>query len=265
MPDPVQKIFNHVRLSDGSLAEVRDDTKAPIDNPAFNGKMSLGTYHAADTPLEEWVPGKQYQEGDAVQHEGVGYVCIVPSANDEWIEEHWMSVPYITNERTAFVIGNGTDAQHRSNAMRVDEEGNQYLAGDVFVHSNAAGTTGNKLLTQDTLAELVDLDLDYNAIIKVQDEEPEEEETKIWLPETQASGIRLPTMEDFDALIKVQDEEPEEEDNKIWIPETSPAGLQVPTYAEFSELESNLQSTINSYGLSVVNGELCISFEEVSA
>lgn len=52
------------------------------------------------------------------------------------------------------IVGNGTDANTKSNARTLDWNGNERLAGDLYVHADDDGTGGDKVATEDDLDEL---------------------------------------------------------------------------------------------------------------
>lgn len=77
-------------------------------------------------------------------------------------------------------------------------------------------------------------------VVLVQDEEPQEEITKIWIPETSATEVVVPTYSELQDMAQnvavVQDEEPVSLNTKLWIPASSAQETQVPTYSEFQDL-----------------------------
>lgn len=54
---------------------------------------------------------------------------------------------------------------------------------------------------------------------------------------------------DLDVVIAVQDTEPEEEKTKLWIKETASGGVQVPTYEEFLEVKEDLDEAIEDFAV----------------
>ena len=110
-----------------------------------------GAFNIGDTPLQEWEANTSYAVGDKVI-KGVaktGYECIEANTDSEWTSAHWKMINNIglnTEEQTLFVIGNGTDVNHRSNALRVDWYGNERIAGDIYVGCASDSTGGTKLL-----------------------------------------------------------------------------------------------------------------------
>ena len=90
-----------------------------------------------------WSSGKTYQVDDGVigaQYKK--YVCIEANSDSEWNAEHWQE--YI--EPNYFIaVGNGKNKWNRSNAYLLDNNGNGYYNGDVYVGCNADSTGGTKL------------------------------------------------------------------------------------------------------------------------
>jgi len=55
----------------------------------------------------------------------------------------------------AEIIGNGTDINARSNARALDWDGNEYLAGDVYVNCGSDSTGGSKLPNESRVNQLI--------------------------------------------------------------------------------------------------------------
>lgn len=77
-------------------------------------------------------------------------------------------------------------------------------------------------------------------VVCIQDEEPEQDEAKIWIPESSAQQVIVATYTDVQEMAQnvavVQDETPVDPNTKFWIPSTSVQETQVPTYSEFQDL-----------------------------
>lgn len=58
--------------------------------------------------------------------------------------------------------------------------------------------------------------------------------------------------------VMIQNDQPQEETNKIWIPLNLGTTTQVPTYEEFT----GFAREVHEWGLSVVDGKLCITYNE---
>lgn len=68
-------------------------------------------------------------------------------------------------------------------------------------------------------------------------------------------------------LIAIQTSQPLTNDNKIWIDTDSSGSVQVPTVDEMNaaladKADASLMSAFQELGLSVVNGQLCVTYEE---
>lgn len=109
------------------------------------GMHASGIYNQPDTLYPEWVANTSYQVGDKVMHSNSGCVCKTDNSDATFDSSKWDFVS--TTGDTAFVIGNGTSGSARSNAMKVDWDGNATLAGNVYVNANHDSTGGSKLLS----------------------------------------------------------------------------------------------------------------------
>lgn len=54
-------------------------------------------------------------------------------------------------------------------------------------------------------------------------------------------------------VIAVQDEQPTDSDTKVWLPETEPTGIEVPTYAEFQALDASTVKDVQINNTSIIN------------
>lgn len=119
-----------------------------------------GQYNVADgygPEWEEWTPNKLYHIGDKVKQTfdwGTSYyICSVENSDSEFIYGHWE----LDNDRMNYVeiIGNGTDDNNRSNARVLEWNGNEHLAGDIYVHANSDGSGGSKLPDESRVNALI--------------------------------------------------------------------------------------------------------------
>lgn len=69
----------------------------------------------------------------------------------------------------ADIVGNGTDANNRSNASALDWEGNLKLAGDVYINANPDSTGGEKLAKESDIPEVPVQDVQVNGTSVLQD------------------------------------------------------------------------------------------------
>lgn len=57
-------------------------------------------------------------------------------------------------------------------------------------------------------------------------------------------------------VIAVQDEQPTNVDTKVWLPETEATGIEVPTYAEFQALDASTVKDVQINGSTIVNNHI---------
>lgn len=95
----------------------------------LNGMHATGFFNLEGTPIVRWASGTEYHVGDLCLYDGMScYRCTVDNSDDVFDAEKWEPVPY--NGEEIFVVGNGTDASHRSNAMAVTRSGDVYAGGE---------------------------------------------------------------------------------------------------------------------------------------
>lgn len=134
------------------------------DNTIANGHSSFvtGRYNAADSydNWAFWAANTSYAVGDKVKREQlvnneptiIGYICKEANTDETFDISHW---DFDSNHMNySVIVGNGYEAEdpethqivrHGSNAYALDWDGNEHIAGDVYVHSNADSTGGTKL------------------------------------------------------------------------------------------------------------------------
>lgn len=125
-----------------------------------NGSHVSGQYNVADgygPEWEEWTPNKLHHVGDKVKQTfdwGTSYyICSVENNDSEFIYGHWELDNYRMNY--VEIIGNGTDDNNRSNARVLEWNGNEHLAGDIYVHANSDGSGGSKLPDESRVNALI--------------------------------------------------------------------------------------------------------------
>jgi len=95
----------------------------------------------------EWTANTEYAVDDKVKITGESevsaYQCTTANSDETFTSSKWQKIPGILNY--AEIIGNGTDRSHRSNARTLDWDGNEYLAGDLYVGCSSNSTNGTKL------------------------------------------------------------------------------------------------------------------------
>lgn len=112
-----------------------------------SGMHAQGIFNKEDNIIfPKWVKNTSYVIDDCVTYGEFGYKCIVANSDETFNAEHWKCL--FRNGATAFVIGNGTDNLARSNAYKVDWDGNGYYNGDVYVNCAADSTGGTKLISE---------------------------------------------------------------------------------------------------------------------
>ena len=117
-----------------------------------NNLHASGQFNVADSYdiLDEWVSGTSYNVGDKVKRTSGdtvrGYVCIVANSETHFYgDDYWQNLDGKMN--FAEIVGNGADTNNRSNARALDWDGNEYLAGDLYVHALSNSTGGTKVAT----------------------------------------------------------------------------------------------------------------------
>lgn len=125
-----------------------------------NGSHVAGQYNVADgygPEWEEWTANKLYHVGDKVKQTfdwgSAYYICSVENNDSEFIYGHWELDNYRMNY--VEIIGNGTDDNNRSNARVLEWNGNEHLAGDIYVHANSDGSGGSKLPDESRVNALI--------------------------------------------------------------------------------------------------------------
>lgn len=102
-----------------------------------------GKYNVSNAFYPDWVAGTRYEVGDKVLYSGVGYRCIGAIIDvNSFTPSKWEQLPSNTYE--AFIIGNGTGENKRSNAFSVDWDGSFHAYGDHF-------TLGSATVSEDDL------------------------------------------------------------------------------------------------------------------
>ena len=111
-----------------------------------------GKYNVQEMPfpadIPEWSAGTSYSVGDFVEYLGLYYVCTTANSDSTWKWFHWQEY----TPKYAEIIGNGANANSRSNARALDWSGNERLRGDVYVGCEADSSGGSKLVSEAALA-----------------------------------------------------------------------------------------------------------------
>ena len=143
------------------------NTKAEGDRSYAEGfytKANLTQMHAAGrfnvdgTLYPVWEANTTYAVGDKVSRVNMGFICAVANTDSSWVDDHWDSLP--SNGDTAFVVGNGISEVAKSNAFKLDWDGNGEFQGDVIANGNGGSNPisltdiANLLKTQDVSSEV---------------------------------------------------------------------------------------------------------------
>jgi hypothetical protein len=107
-----------------------------------------------DATYPDWVASKSYAVGDKVSYQGDGYTCKTANSDATFTYSKWTQESGNGGE-IAFVIGNGTNSSARSNAMTVNWDGTQKIAGDLYTNYNFDTNTGNKVATEAYVTEAI--------------------------------------------------------------------------------------------------------------
>lgn len=127
----------------------------------------FGKYNVSDElsdDIQEWVANTHYYEDDLVKRtvtETVdevttttvtGYKCYVENTDPEFTVSHWVEY---SKMKYVEIVGNGTDTNACSNARALDWEGNEYLAGDLYVGCDSESKNGRKVAKKDEAAPVI--------------------------------------------------------------------------------------------------------------
>lgn len=144
-------VTNKVWSADKSYDEL--NLKAPKRNPTFEGSISLGRLDS--TPIGFYSSAEGYgvtASGDYSHAEGQNTIASKPAQHvfgKNNVEDTQAGGKYVE------IVGNGSAANRPANARALDWEGNEYLAGDVYVHSGTNSSGGKKLTTMDEVTEAI--------------------------------------------------------------------------------------------------------------
>ena len=107
---------------------------------------AIGSANAESTEYPDWVANTHYLVGDKVVNRMflIAYVCITENSDSSFTPSKWKRLPSTHDD--AFTIGNGINNNNRSNALKVDWDGNVKTAGNVYVNCGSDSTGGTKLL-----------------------------------------------------------------------------------------------------------------------
>lgn len=134
--------------AEGSGAEASGNlSHAEGDYTHANGRAmhAQGIYNAADSLYPTWTKSTSYAVGDKVVYSGKGYSCKTANSDSSFNSSKWNLL--IHTGDAAFVIGNGTSSNTRSNAFLVKWDGSvqegSATASGVSSHAEGTGTTAS--------------------------------------------------------------------------------------------------------------------------
>lgn len=125
-----------------------------------------GCYNLLDDYVlwPEWTPNTAYKINDKVKRTTQtetnltinGYICNTANQDETFTSSKWTQHNVTVDSSTTLtgpgicleIIGNGTEIQ-RSNARVLDRDGNEYLAGNLYINYNFNNQTGKKVATEE--------------------------------------------------------------------------------------------------------------------
>lgn len=125
-----------------------------------------GCYNLLDDYVlwPEWTPNTAYKINDKVKRTTQtetnltinGYICNTANQDETFTSSKWTQHNVTVDSSTILtgpgicleIIGNGTEIQ-RSNARVLDRDGNEYLAGNLYINYNFNNRTGKKVATEE--------------------------------------------------------------------------------------------------------------------
>lgn len=142
--------FGDNNESSGGIASVAIGSNTYANTGSM---VAVGSLNQLSDTYSIWTANTEYKRGDVARatYNGITFIflCTVSHVSSSVFENDigkWRIAP--SDGDTAFVVGNGAMFnQKRSNALRLDWEGNLHLNGEVFVNCEKDSTGGVKLLT----------------------------------------------------------------------------------------------------------------------
>lgn len=118
-------------------------------NVTSNGtsQFAFGKYNVPDLlEYPEWVSETNYVIGDKIKITNsptvTYYECIEANSDASFTSSKWKQVSSPSANTHIEVVGNGTDSNTLSNARALDQDGNEYLKGKLYIQANANSTGG---------------------------------------------------------------------------------------------------------------------------
>lgn len=156
------KASGHNSHSEGSYTEARSNASHAEGwyTIAEGGRSHAGGIYNAENSFDfpEWVSGKHYTRGCLIKltsgNNVSKLICMTENSDEtfDWSKWHTATPSLVGSAYGLYaeMIGNGF-AGSRSNARSLDWAGNEYLAGDLYVHCEYDGTGGTKVTTMNDI------------------------------------------------------------------------------------------------------------------
>ena len=120
--------------------------------------FAFGRYNVpAVTQYPDWVSGTHYEVGDKVRAKDpmmlpepmwMDYECKIANSDTRFNNTKWKIAPSPSEYTPLEAVGYGTNDNNRSNVRTLYKQGNEFLKGDLYVHANADGTDGDKVMAE---------------------------------------------------------------------------------------------------------------------
>ena len=217
---PITPLYQHTSVFYGLAKAAGDSTQSASDN-------AVGTYTAtAKTAIQTMlgVPGDVQINGASIVVNGVA------------------NVPIATSNSLGVVKTNSTYG------TSISANGELAIA-PAQSDSIKSGASGNKPLAPNRQHESVFYGLSKVAGVDLKNETI----TLGTYPETSKTAIRAMLGATSNNVIAVQDTQPTDSDTKIWLPETAEAPVQVPTVAEMNAALAGKVNDVQINGASIVS------------
>ena len=106
-------------------------------------QTTIGSYNTESTLYPAWTANTSYVIGDKVTRNNSGKECIEANSDASFTDAKWKDLP--SNSDYIFEIGNGADADHRSNALAVSIDGDVRAKGNLYVGCSADSSGGTRV------------------------------------------------------------------------------------------------------------------------
>ena len=106
-------------------------------------QTTVSAYNTEPTLYPAWTANTSYVIGDRVTRDNGGKECIEANSDASFTDAKWKDLP--SNSDYIFEVGNGADADHRSNALVVSIDGDVRAKGNLYVGCNADSSGGTRV------------------------------------------------------------------------------------------------------------------------